>query len=404
MHKSIFQYTRLPIYAMESLINTRAGRWKFSFFLFLFVLLTTYPKYIEILNEGSPLNTYAFFFEKIEHPLSPSISNDIESHGSKIAFRFTPSLIAKLLGNYKVKNGKGILQLFVFQSLLLLPFFYLLIKTVKRFSSNFNTVLIALSFSAIYTTKAFFWDYDFWFDGYAYFFLLLGMYFRNMAGIFLSLQLACWTDERAAVALASIFMFHLLEENNFSLPAVGSLLKFSLKKSSIAVLLSGLTYIATRILLSVFLELSTPMGDKAGVGLELIPFQIANRLIGILLSFEGLWLVFLTALSFLFAEKKFFLAAILILLTCAHILIAYSVFDITRSLAYCFPIFIISAALVQTSKSDNSDFIFLLSALGCILVPTQFLIFFVRQIPWTIFSVTEITQGVKNMLLLLGIN
>ncbi|MBE9466236.1 hypothetical protein ACFP1I_25300 [Dyadobacter subterraneus] len=383
---------------LNSLMNKRYGQIKIAIFLFLLVFSTTFPKYIEILNDGSPVTTYAYFFEKIEHPLSPSLLGDTKSHGAKIAFRLTAPLIAKLSGTHLIGKGKGVIVVYIIQSSLLLPFFFLLIKTIKRFANNLMAFLLVVSFSAIYVTNSFFWDYDFWFDGYAYFFLMLSMYYTNKTGILIASQLACWTDERAVIALYSVYIFHLLNENNFVTTRLYEVIKINLKNNSSIVLLSGIIYATIRISLSYFLKLNTPLGEGADAGFDLIPYQINNRIIGVFLTFEGLWLIFLIALFTLISQRKYFLSILLLSITGIHILVAYSVFDITRSLSYAFPIFIICAAILAKNKLQKYDLIFYLSAIICILTPTQFLIFFPRNIPWTLASYPEIKTVIKNLI------
>ncbi|WP_159468718.1 hypothetical protein [Dyadobacter sp. 3J3] len=385
-------------FLLDTLISTRSGQSKLSIFLFLFVFATTFPKYIEILNDGSPLTTYAYFFEKIEHPLSPSILGEEKTHGAKIAFRLTPPLIARLSGTYSIGNGKGVILVYILQSMLLLPFFFLLIKTIQRFVDNRTTIFFVISFSAVYTTTAFFWDYEFWFDGYAYFFLMLSIYLRNKAGIFVSSQLACWTDERAVIALYSVYIFHVLQENNFKIYHLYEILKIDFKNNSSVLLASAMVYAVIRISFTYVFNLKTPLGAGADAGFDLIPYQINNRYIGIFMSFEGLWLIFFASLLVLFTQRNFFMAIILVSIVCIHILVAYSVFDITRSLSYGFPIFIICTVILSKNKPASNHALFALSAIICLLIPTQFLIFFARSIPWTIFSFNEIKIVIKNVL------
>jgi hypothetical protein len=80
-----------------------------------------------------------------------------------------------------------------------------------------------------------------------------------------------------------------------------------------------------------------------------------------------------------------------------HILIAYCVYDITRSLAYAFPLFIIAGILVARSSRERSETYLLGAAVFCLLVPTQFLIYFPRQIPWTVASYHEIQLIAKQI-------
>lgn len=376
----------------------RQGRVALAFTLFVFVMLTTYPRYLEIVLDPSPSSTYAYFYNKIKDPFTQHpIAHD--THGSKLAFRFTVPLLANVLNIGTTESGHEIVFLYLIQSLLLFPFIFLVIKLLQRFVDNSSILFFSLSFATIYLSKAFFWDYDFWFDGFAYFFLLLGMYLRHMAGIFCALQTACWTDERAVVALASVYVFHLLQENNFNLsfrlPTLGWSL---LTRNSTVVLGVGITYGLVRAILTYNFDLYTPFGETTGVSLSLIPFQLQNRLIGIALTFEGLWLVFLLVIGKLIYQKKFILTLCLCSLMLMHIIVAYSVYDITRSLTYAFPLFIIAVIMVARQYPENTTLLLLAVAVLCLLIPTYYVIYFPRPIPWSIQSLTEIKSVVKSLL------
>lgn len=239
-------------------LATSQGRMKLAFMLFVFILLTTYPRYLEILLDATPSSTYAYFYNKIKYPFTQyQIAQD--THGSKFAFRFTVPLLANVLNLGRTQSGHEIVVLYLIQSLLLIPFFLLLIRLLQRFASNTSVLFFSLSFATIYLSKAFIWDYDFWFDGFAYFFLLLGMYLRHPAGVFCSLQLACWTDERAVITLASVYIFHFLQENdfNFQFPVID---RSFLKKTSTVVIGVGLTYGLIRAILQYNFKLNTPLG------------------------------------------------------------------------------------------------------------------------------------------------
>jgi hypothetical protein len=186
------------------------------------VVLFTYPKYMELLLDTNLAERYSYFFHKIDAPLSP-VHTVLEQHSSKIDFRLTVPLLARLL-NISGKDH-GIIIIYLIQSAMLIPFFYVLIQFMRRYMTNTSVLFFLIGSSSVYLSQAFIWDYDFWFDGYAYCFLLLGMYFHSRPAIFLTLQLACWTDERAVVALSSIYLFHLLAENKFDVRSMGQIIR-----------------------------------------------------------------------------------------------------------------------------------------------------------------------------------
>ncbi len=160
----------------------------------------------------------------------------------------------------------------------------------------------------------------------------------------------------------------------------------------------GITYGLVRVILTYNFDLYTPFGETTGVSLSLIPFQLQNRLIGIALTFEGLWLVFLLVIGKLIYQKKFILTFCLCSLMLMHIIVAYSVYDITRSLTYAFPLFIIAVILVARQYPENTTLLLLAVAVLCLLIPTYYVIYFPRPIPWSIQSLTEIKSVVKSLL------
>jgi hypothetical protein len=372
-----------------------------SFLLFCIVLSLTFPKYLEILKHPSPSDVYGHFFNKIQHPFTPGTQVSTASHESKIAFRLTAPLIAKLIGVQPGASGRSVVWLYVLQSVLLIPFLYMLQNLLKRYTSLNNSLLFVVACCATYLAKSFFWDYDFWFDGFAFFFILASMYFRHIIPVVVFSQLACWTDERAVAAMAGVYLFHLLREVNFEAAVKLNKQLFInsfYKGPTSYIFLSCMLYVGLRLMLQQVFGLSTPRGEAAGVSLSLIPFQFQHRLVGIFLTFEGLWIIFTLTMLHIYktGDRLWFYLIGLILLM--QLLIAYSVFDITRSITYAFPLFIITFIIFSKIKSETSFSTIVISTLICIAIPTQFLIFFPRQIPWTILSMQELKPIIKTLL------
>jgi hypothetical protein len=369
-------------YLLNSL-GTKKGAAITSSILFCVVLLTTYPIYLERLGSASD---DSFFFRKIESPFDQGIVSK-DTHGSKTAFRLTVPLLAKILNLGYSEDARKVVALYLIQSFLLLPFFYVLTRLLREYLDNFQTLLVAISCSSVYVTKAFFWDIDFWFDGVAYFLLMLGMFLRNRPGIFCALTLACWTDERAVVALSSVYLFHLLRENDYELDHLRQIFnKDFFRKGSFVPVFAGCCYLVIRTVLAAKFSLHTPYGDGTGLNVNLIPQQFSNSLAGIFLTFEGLWLFFLMAMLHAYTQRKFLVIYLFSSLMLIHIMVAYSVLDVTRSLTYAFPIFIVAAIFVGKNITESKKNIFLLATLLCIFIPTQFMIGCPLQIPWLIFS------------------
>ncbi|HEV7348503.1 hypothetical protein [Telluribacter sp.] len=382
---------------IEHFTQTRFWQLKLSLVLFGFVLLTTYPNYLDILIDPAPRTTFSYFFDKVASPLSPVTGVQEITHGAKIAFRLTVPLLAKLMNIGFTATGKDLVLVFLLQSLLLFPFLLMLIRLLNRYMDSVSTVLLVGACASTYIAKAFFWDYHCWFDGYAYFFLLGGMFFRPRWLVFTSLLLACWTDERAVIALGGIYLFHCLRERDFELSSFKELLpQRPLFHTSAIVLLVGITYVLGRWSLGYFYGLNTPAGENVGVSLSLMPFQIKHRLIGLLFTFEGLWIVFALAILVLREQRNRFLSNMFLLGMFLHALVAYSVYDISRSLAYAFPLVIIAAILFSKYYAHNKKQIMMLVMLSCVLIPTHYVVYYIVQIPWTLLSFEEFSLIFKH--------
>lgn len=372
--------------------------------VFIFVALSTYPKYLEILLDPHPDITHKYFFDKINTPLEPTVAVGKETHGSKITFRMLVPLLAKVTGVASMNQGRGIVLLYIFQSLLLLPFIWALWSIAKRHSNALLAGIFTFSCAGVYFVKAFFWDYDFWFDGYAFFFMMMGLWTRSKMGVGIFLSLACWTDERAVIALPGIFLFHLLQEHDFDLGKVSwGINSKQWQAGSSGVLLAGGGYALVRLAIGAYFNLSTPTGPEAGVDWGMIPYQLQHRSVGILLAFEGLWLLW--PLTFYYAKRialekgSMLIWVSIITALILQILVSYSVYDITRSLSYAFPLFIIMYALVVRYGGKEVKIALWIMAACTLFVPTKFLIFFVRDIPLTIQSIPELKQIAKVILL-----
>ncbi|WP_247233240.1 hypothetical protein [Telluribacter sp. SYSU D00476] len=390
-----FDYLYLYI---ERFTQSRFWQVKLSLVLFGFVFLTTYPNYLDILADPAPRTTFDYFYQKVESPLSPAVVGHTGSHGAKIAFRLTIPLLAKVLRIGWTVTGKDVVLVFLLQSLLLFPFLLLLTRIVNRHLDAVSTVLFTVACSATYLASAFFWDYHFWFDAYAFFFLLMGMYLRNRIGIFIFLLMACFTDERAVIALLSVYLFHLLEESNFTISGFRDLFpRSSIRSRSSIVLLVVVSYVLIRLWLTTAYNLRTPSGENVGVSLSIIPFQLKHRLIGILFTFEGLWIPFLLSIIVLILRKQKLLAGILLATLLLHIVVAYSVYDITRSLTYGFPIFFIALLIAGKSFERDRRHILLIVLLCCLVVPTHYVIYNIIQIPWTITAYDELKLVMKSL-------
>lgn len=294
---SLPQITR----AVEACIDrfTAKPGWKLRHALALTLLAVCFatPAYRALVKAQFKLDTWARVEHQIQHPFTPFQVEDPASHAGKKSFRLTVPVIARILH----LNKYGI---FVMQNILGVCFLYMLLKITETITGDRHCAFwLGLGFATVYVGRACFIDIYSWFDGWAYLFLLLAMFFRNHAGIFVCCSLAAWTDERAALALSLVFLWWCLQKGNSANAS-----KYWRHTRCLAVLLAFGLYLLGRHILQVKYGLSTP---AEGAGLTVFYRQLDFFAIGAWTFFEGLWLIVLAALALLWLQKKYVLGCLL---------------------------------------------------------------------------------------------
>ena len=318
------------------------------------------PSKLAIFSQTNP--NYPFLTEQIQHPLIPQ-AHPPASHVAKRTFRLFMPLIGHLTG----VSAKGLI---VVQYAWGILFFVFLPKLVYRYSKDkISSFLFTLGMSALYVGKAFVLDYWAFFDGTAFFFLLLSLYFRTPWMLFVCLSCAFWTDERALAASVSIAAFHLLVSYFESRDN-----KTAWRISPIVTIVAALSvYAVLRCYLHSSYELT--MGTEAmGISWALqkyyryMPFAIFQFL-------ESYWFLVLFAFFYLASLPKrngIFLSVLFLIGICMQCGAALSVGDMIRSGAYLF-IACLSAFVVISSLEPNLFSIRKLMVSICImafLIPT----------------------------------
>lgn len=303
------------------------------------------------------------FTEKVNHPLTQSTFNE-NTHAAKKVFRLTVPVLAKIT----FLNNWGVFALQFIINLLFLFFTIKLIEkiTADRVAAAFTT--IGLTF--IYAGHAGFTDINTWFDNFAFFFLLLSMFSSRAVLIFIFIQLACWTDERAFFACSLVFIFMKIREISESDFKWKSAIKIS--PNSFAVVVSILFYIAGRMLLTHFTGLTTPTGS---IGLKVLINQTQFYGMGIWTALEGFWILIIITLLLLWFKRQYLLLIMIGTATTVSLLISFMVFDITRSSAYIFPLIFVSISLLKNNLTiENMRKLLLISATVCFLFPAYYII------------------------------
>ncbi|WP_018342421.1 hypothetical protein [Cytophaga aurantiaca] len=291
------------------------------------VFLLAFPSYEGL--KGEFAGSWKAILTQVQDPFLYH-EYDPNMHESKLSFRITMPFIAYVF-------HLEIIGILIVQALFGTLLFYFSIRLFERITQDkVTTVLLTLSLAFIYAGRVSFTEIRGIFDGLALFFLVTSMYFKNPLLIFISVFLASWTDERALIASSLVFLYWMYYNNS-----AGNRLFYT---HTVAVMSAWIAYFATRYILTTFFGFSTNAG---GVGLSLLMNQVNNMPMGIWSALEGNWLLVIAALWIGFKKKKytlvfFFTGGISLLL-----LIALSVMDITRSMAYLLPALFLAVALIK---------------------------------------------------------
>lgn len=271
---------------------------------------------------------------QIDHPFTNDTLPGPESHEAHITFRLTAPLIGKLLATHNVEQR--MLDLFIIQNLFGFLFFYFLIVFAENnFGNRLASVLLPWCFVSLYAGKTFFNDTYFFFDGMAYFFLLLTVCTRKPWIVFAGLLLAFFTDERSVIGSGFVLLYHMVKDNGKKPD-----------KLIIGTIISAVgIYVALRVLLlQSYFGLTIPHGD---IAFSHIVQHTRFRFIvlGIFTAFKSFWLVLAIGIFYLkgFWSKAIFAGTLL-----AIVLAGISVFDFSRSISYGFVgLLVVLACLYQ---------------------------------------------------------
>jgi hypothetical protein len=263
------------------------------------------------------------------------------SNAAKRVFRLTMPLAMKLTGKppawaiYCFQLGIGFLLLYLF---------YLF---GKRFFSPTDSLIIAATLPFLYYGRSMWVDIYSWFDTFAYFFLFLGIYFRQNPLKWLCFFAAFWTDERALLAYP---VFLLWENRDFII--AGSLKKL-LNRNTFLLMIPVFGYSILRIYLGWKFNMQTPSADAS---LLTVKNTISNFTVANLSFFEGFWLaIILMVWGFIRAKNHLGLIFIFLVLL-SQTMVAHMVYDTTRSGSYWFPLVLLPLYFIKNSPEFSKDF------------------------------------------------
>jgi len=343
---------------IEGWLNKRTFL-KTLLFAVLLSFFFQYPHFVEI--DSAPamkglIEISHSIFEQIEYPDG--------SHLEKKTVRLTVPAITRFLG---IESPYGLYGLFVISNILLLAASYFYLRdTVK---DKISVFFLVCSVSCIYPGCCGFNDVKGLADIVPYTLLSICLAFPRAWVWFLCFSAALLADERSLMGGGILLINSCLFSN------IGRPLVFKLRfvdKRLYSMIFAIMLFVGFRLALIEVFDFSIPLG---AVGLaEIKHIQSDFYFLGIWSAFEAYWLVIGLFILIRAYQKRFSSAIILLLYTSAAIFASLCVHDLTKSIAYLFPLCLISIAVVLNDLNRTTSKRVLVCFVSgfCILNPTQF--------------------------------
>jgi len=325
------------IYSLESLLKPKYWYLYTALFTFAVICFLTAPNYFAFTKgyQSCPACVdYQAKINRADHLLKPDHYVDAY-HMAKTQFRITVPLIAKITGI------RSVIAMFMIQQLFGLLFLAIAcLLTYKITSDKVISSILTLSLGFIYAGKAAFVDTVGFTDSFAYCFLLCALFTKNKPLLILNLQLAFFTDERAIITSSIIAIYFFVEylqttNNKFHWDTF-------VKSRLFVIFISWALCFLIRYLLHVFYGFRTPFDG-------FIDFSAFGYFFWE--GLKGFWLLVIGCCIYLFLEKRYFILVLVI--TAISIILATTamVSDVTRSVAYIFPIIFLAVFIFEQAVS-----------------------------------------------------
>lgn len=341
---------------------------KAALVLTLLSLFFTFPNY-QVLKEPVSTNDTASI-PSISQMVQRQVQNPLYivpdckgAQPEKRQFRILMPVIGHLLH----LNVKGLIAI---QQIVGVLFFVVIILLVTQITGDRVLALLsAAAFAFSYMGKACFVDLWPFFDGIAYCLLALGMLYRKPWLIFLCILAASFTDERALIASALIFLWWKMRSSDTE-DSITFKSLFRPDWASSSVVIAWIAYFGIRILLTKHYHFVTHHGSMAGV--DAAYKQTWKYLTFALLSGpKMLWLVIFLGIAALLIKRQYLFCLLLLASLGISTVVAAAVYDVTKSISYIFPaIFIGLWLLHKTDSRQNLRYLFLVIVFLCFLIPS----------------------------------
>lgn len=231
--------------------------------------------------------------------------------------------------------------------------------------SRVTAVFVCMATACVWPGEAAFHDIrGGYFDAVALCLLVLAISRSSAAVGGICVFLAAWTDERALIASAFVYLYAILRSNRtgFRRLVYG-------KPGGVCV--AWAAYFVTRAIFARMLALKTTSG---GVGLASFVDQFNVVPLGIWTGLGGLWIVVACGAAVVLLERRYVFALCYCGVLAAMVLSALAITDVTRTMSYCFPA--VFAALLLLTRSVRSEVVERLAITAGVLsfvVPTYYI-------------------------------
>jgi hypothetical protein len=319
-------------------------------FVLLFSLFRAFPNY-NFLRAPGVNDTWEHAAIKIANPAADMARLfPADSHESKLTFRLTVPLIARVLH----LGTAGQLALFAVSGILLL----LSVLTLAELVTGARTVALYLTLATACTWPgmlAFHQLLGGFYDTVALLLLLLAMAARRPAVAAAALFAAAWTDERALLTVPLLCLFAASPGR---------------RPRCFALLCAAVAYLGSRLWLANSWALHTSTG---GIGIAVFLRNLHLAPLGAWAGLGGSWILVVCALAILGASRRYFEFAGMALAVALVTTVALGVEDLTRTMAYGLPaVFVALRVLAKHETPRTVERIAQTIALASALLPTWF--------------------------------
>lgn len=357
--------------AIEKLVSARFWKVRVVLAVVGLSVLMQCPRYSYLYRyaiadtETNP--TYTVFKAQIKNPFQLYALNP-DSHEAKMAFRLLPPILIKI--SYLPPIG-----IFMLQFMAGIAMYFMLITIIQRIADDrVVTVCTLLGLSCTYYGANFLFDVIPTFDAFAYALIIAMFLAENWLLIALAVFLGAFNDERVLLVLPIVLLWHTLHEPAALTYQWRKLVNKILSFKSLGVVVGVLTYALARYYVAVHFDVVT---HKGAVG---IPVLINNAYqgmlgIGIFSALESFWLYPAIVVFFAITYRTYKLPLLLLAAMLPIVLAGSMVFDVTRSISYGMPIFLVCMRVVHSylpaiQVRNLAAFVMV----GAIAIPTLYII------------------------------